>query len=399
MSLPFRIALFNQYDQRWVAGSEYFRNIIYALSNLTPEEQNALEINLITPETSDDSLRKQTESCRGKVHIIEDILGPETVWEKTKWKGASIFLNRPYYRFEDFLKNQAFDFIYPYVSPCKDVLSRNSAAWIFDFQHKYLPKNFSRIEILIRDRYFDLIAQCASTVVLSSRCAQEDFHRFFPKAAANSIVLSFRTAPPREWLEGIPGDIQYKYSLPEQFFIVSNQLWQHKNHLAILEAMRLLKGEGIDPITVWTGHTSDYRCPGYFERITETIREYDLERQVFILGLIPKDDQMQLLRRSIAVIQPSLFEGWSTVVEEARCIGKPIILSDIPVHIEQDPPNSSYFDHSSPDSLAQIMAQWWKSLSSGPNTGQEATAKEKNRKDVRAFARKFLEIAGKDNTD
>ncbi len=395
MSPPFRIALFNQYDQSWVAGTEYIRNIVFGLSSLPPEEQNALEISLITRKTIDDSLRKRTESFRGKVHFIEEILGPETFWKNTKWKAAGLVLNRPYYRYEGFLKKQAFDFIYPYVSPCNDALSRNSAAWIFDFQHKYLPKNFSRTEILLRNRYFDLIARSASTVVLSSRCAQEDFHMFFPDASDKSTVLSFATVPAPEWLEGTPADTQKIYALPERFFIVSNQLWQHKNHLAILEALRLLKTEGMHPITVWTGQPSDYRRPGYSEWIAKTIREYQLERQVFLLGLIPKVDQMQLMRRSIAVIQPSLFEGWSTVVEEARCIGKPIILSDIPVHIEQNPPDSAYFDHTSSASLAQIMAKWWKSLSPGPNAGQETAAREKNRKDVRVFAKKFLEIAGK----
>ena len=162
-----------------------------------------------------------------------------------------------------------------------------------------------------------------------------------------------------------------------------------------MEALRLLKAEGVYPITVWTGQLSDYRRPGYYERIAKTLREYQLEHQVFILGLIPKVDQMQLMRRSIAVIQPSLFEGWSTVVEEARCIGKPIILSDIPVHIEQNPPDSAYFDHTSSDSLAQVMAKWWKSLSPGPDAEQEEAAKGKNRTDVRVFAKKFLEIAGK----
>lgn len=397
MSPPFRIALFNQYDQSWVAGTEYIRNIVFGLTSLTPEEQNALEINIITRKTTYDSLRKRTESCREKFHFIEDILGPDTFWKNTKWKAAGMFLNRPYYRYDYFLKNQGFDFIYPYVSPCNDALSRNSAAWIFDFQHKYLAKNFSRTEVLIRDRYFDLIARCASTVVLSSRCAQEDFHTFFPQAAHKSTVLPFTTVPGPGWFEGIPTEIQKKYSLPERFFIVSNQLWQHKNHMAILEGLRLLKTEGMHPIVVWTGQTSDYRKPGYFEGIVNTIQEYRLERQVFILGLIPKVDQIQLMRRSIAVIQPSLFEGWSTVVEEARCIGKPIILSDIPVHIEQNPPESAYFDHTSSDSLAQVMAKWWKSLSPGPNAGQEAVARGKNRTDVRVFAKKFLEIAGKNH--
>lgn len=397
MNKPFRIALINQYDQGWIAGTEYIRNIIFGLSSLLPGEQNALEIGLITGKTNDDSLLKRTESCRGKIHFIEDILGPETFWKKTKWKTAGLVLNRPYYRYEEFLKKQGGDFIYPYVSPCDDSLSRNSAAWISDFQHKYLPRNFSRTEIFLRDRYFALIARCAPTVVLSSRCAQEDFHTFFPQAAHKSTVLSFTTVPAPEWFEGIPTDVQKKYSLPDRFFIVSNQLWQHKNHLAILEALYLLKAEGVLPIVVWTGQLSDYRRPGYNEVIGNTIREYQLERQVFILGLIPKVDQLQLMRRSIAVIQPSLFEGWSTVVEEARCIGKPIILSDIPVHFEQNPPNSEYFDHTSSESLAKSMAKWWEALSPGPNAGQEAAAKEKNRTDVLAFAKKFLEIAGKNH--
>jgi glycosyltransferase involved in cell wall biosynthesis len=397
MSPPFRIALFNPYDQSWVAGTEYIRNIIFGISGLEPGERNALEIRLITRKTNDDSLLKRTESCPGKIHFIEDILGPETFWKKCKWKTAGLVLNRPYYRYENFLKIQGFDFIYPYVSSCNDSLSRNSAAWIFDFQHKYLPKNFSRTEILLRDRYFDLIARYASNVVLSSRSAQDDFHTFFPQAAHKSTVLSFKTVPAPEWFEGIPADIQKKYSLPERFFIVSNQIWQHKNHLAILEALHFLKAEGVHPIVVWTGQPSDYRRPGYYQVIVKTIREYQLEHQVLILGLIPKIDQMHLMRRSIAVIQPSLFEGWSTVVEEARCIGKPIILSDIPVHIEQNPPNSEYFDHTSSESLAQAMAKWWKALSPGPNAGQEATAREKNRTDVREFAKKFLEIAGKNH--
>jgi len=397
MNEPFRITLINQYDQSWVAGTEYIRNIIFSLSSLLPGERNALEIGLITAKTNDDTLLKRTKSCRGEIHFLEDILGPGTFWKKTKWKTASLVLNRPYYRYEEFLKNQRVDFIYPYVSPCDDSLSRNSAAWISDFQHKYFPRNFSRTEILLRDRYFALIARCAPTVVLSSRCAQEDFHAFFPHAAHKSTVLSFKTVPAPEWLEGIPTDVQKKYSLPDRFFIVSNQLWQHKNHLAILEALNLLKADGVHPIVVWTGQLHDYRRPGYYEVIGKAIRAYQLERQVFILGLIPKADQWQLMRRSIAVIQPSLFEGWSTVVEEARCIGKPIVLSDIPVHLEQNPPNSEYFNHTSPESLAQTMAKWWMVFSPGPNAGQEAAAMEKNRADVLAFAKTFLKIAGKNH--
>ena len=55
------------------------------------------------------------------------------------------------------------------------------------------------------------------------------------------------------------------------------------------------------------------------------------------------------MRKAMAVIQPSLFEGWSTVVEDARALGKPMILSDFPVQIEQDPPSSDYFERNNPE--------------------------------------------------
>ena len=51
----------------------------------------------------------------------------------------------------------------------------------------------------------------------------------------------------------------------------------------------------------------------------------------------------QIMRRSLAVLQPSLFEGWSTTLEEARSIGKRTIVSDIAVHREQDLHTAMYF--------------------------------------------------------
>jgi hypothetical protein len=41
------------------------------------------------------------------------------------------------------------------------------------------------------------------------------------------------------------------------------------------------------------------------------------------------------MHHAIAVLNPSLFEGWSTTVEEAKAQGKQMILSSLPVHMEQ----------------------------------------------------------------
>jgi glycosyltransferase involved in cell wall biosynthesis len=104
-------------------------------------------------------------------------------------------------------------------------------------------------------------------------------------------------------------------------------------------------------------------------------------------------DQIQLMRRSLGVIQPSLFEGWNTVVEEARCLAKPIILSDIAVHREQNPPQSIFFPPNSPETLEGILDEWWNRFAPGPNLEQESVAQAKALEEVSVFGYRFLEIA------
>ena len=397
MNKPFRIALINQYDQGWVAGTEYIKNIILGLSALSHENRDDIEINLITSESIDNYILGLVEPCLKKIFFTEEIFGKQTFLKRINQKKENIFFKRPYYIYENFLKKANFDFVYPYFSSCNNEVSKKSAACIFDFQHKYLEKYFSKKEIFIRNRHFGNIAKYATTVILGSICAQKDFQNYFPHVASKSRVLSFRSVPSPEWFGGNSKDVQNKYSLPDKFFIVCNQFWQHKNHLAILEALNLLKKEGIHPIVVCTGHRQDYRRIHYFDEILKTIRRYDLDEQVFIVGLVPKIDQIQLMRRSIATIQPSLFEGWNTVVEESRCFGKHIILSDIPVHLEQNPPNGQYFDRNSTNSLAGVMANIWNNLLPGPDFNQEAIAKDNNKKDVQIFARNISEIFRKNH--
>ena len=66
---------------------------------------------------------------------------------------------------------------------------------------------------------------------------------------------------------------------------------------------------------------------------------------------------------SQSVINPSLFEGWSTTVEESKTLNKQILLSRIPVHIEQDPTNGKYFSPSSYLELADAMEKCLKNYS------------------------------------
>jgi len=64
------------------------------------------------------------------------------------------------------------------------------------------------------------------------------------------------------------------------------------------------------------------------------------------------------MKGATALLQPSLYEGWSTLVEEAKALNKFIILSDLPVHKEQIAGNVAFFDPFNATELAEkIIAQ------------------------------------------
>jgi len=399
MKKVLHIGLIMRYGREWIGGTEYIKNIILALAGLPEETRSDFKISLICDESVD------PEYYHRVIPHLEEVyrLNLEKMLEspdqhRTRLgqirKRAGSFLNYGEDQsFDAFVRKAHIDFVYPYSESSK--ISCRHASWIYDFQHKYLGHLFSKYEIDKRDRVFLRVAREDSTVVFSSDNAASDFYKFYPEAISKPRVLSFRVYPEPSWYVEDPAKVQKDYSLPDRFFLISNQFWTHKNHLVVFEALKLLRERSVFPVVVCTGSLYDFRQPDYSNTILQAIHKLGVVRQVNLLGLIPRPDQIQLLRRSLAVIQPSLFEGWSTVVEEARCLAKPSLLSDIAVHREQSPPGSQFFDPASPERLAFLLAERWEELSPGPHEEQEATARAKALENVKEFGHRFLEIVRK----
>ncbi|MFM5890248.1 MAG: glycosyltransferase [Dolichospermum sp.] len=393
MKKLFKIGLIMQGGTGWIGGSEYIKNIILALSSLPNEERETFEICLLYNQDIAPDIQNQLKPYLNAAYKLENELEQINFVGRLKWKIRRVLFKQTDPRFSDFLNKNKFNFIYPYLVPKNEKLLYQGCPWIYDFQHKYLPDLFTKPDVEGRDRGFAQIADLSSRVVLSSKTAAADFQKFFPDSKCQTEVLQFRTSLPSNWYELNTVAIQQKYNLPERFFLISNQFWQHKNHLIVLESLKILQKSSIYPVIVCTGHIYDHRKPDYIDIILQAIHTYGLANQVYLLGLIPRIDQIQLMRHSLAVIQPSLFEGWSTVVEDARCLGKKMILSDFPVHLEQDPPGSVFFERNSPQELANLIGEWWEKLPAGVNLEEESLAQQRNKEDVKKFGYRFLEIA------
>lgn len=224
--------------------------------------------------------------------------------------------------------------------------------WIPDFQHRRLPEFFGEKDRAHRDFKFHRICSECDMVLLSSYAAQTDLAQFMPECVEKSRVLQFVPSAMNIEQHAPIEDIREKYGIKGAYFHLPNQFWRHKNHMIVIEALKLL-GEGVT--VVCTGNTADSRHPEYFNEVMRVVERYGLSERFRILGLVPHSDLVAIMENSVALINPSLFEGWSTTVEESKLLGKTILLSDIDVHIEQAPPLGIYFDPRDAAALAQLL--------------------------------------------
>lgn len=391
MSRALQIALVMQGGTGWMGGSEYIKNLAQAAAAAAREAATVLDFTLITGHPLDENMRAEI----GLATVVQLPARPRGLVSRWLRLGERAFARA--------VRTARVDFLYPLTYdnehnvgasfPLRGLDGTRWAGWIPDFQHRHLPELFSAAEIAKRERGIAALADDATTIVFSSEASAADYRRFCPAAKARPEVLRFCTAPVPEWIAGDPLAAQAAYHLPDRFFLISNQLWKHKNHLLVLEALALLAARGLRPHVVCTGHPADFRDKNFVNVVLQRIHESGLAAQVALLGLVPRATQIQLMRRAVAVVQPSLCEGWSTVVEDARLLGQTVVLSDLEVHREQNPPGAKFFERTSAASLAAALAEVWSNGIPGPDPAREAQATAAARDAQLRFGRRFLEIA------
>lgn len=260
--------------------------------------------------------------------------------------------------------------------------------WIPDLQHRFLTKLFTTFGFFKREIGFRMQIFASTKVMLSSQDAKMHCERFYPRSIGKTVSIPFAVSPPEPKKIMCARESLVHYSLPDSYFFIPNQFWRHKNHLLVLDALVELRGKGVKVNMVFTGECHDHRSLEYYNEFCHILASYGLQGQVYILGKVPYDDVLSLMISSEALINPSLFEGWSTTVEEAKAYGIRIVLSDLDVHYEQLGGEGTYFDKTDPNSLANALTTILNAELDGVEEHQ-AKSFVNNDKKVREFSRRF----------
>lgn len=350
-----RIGLIFSYSESWIAGAYYILNLIESLHTL-PEEEKP-EICVFSGKEEDFEVVKKTAYPFLKFKILR---GGYYSYEYTffqrllnkislKLTKKQVFDKRP--------KNDDLEICFPNPEGYyfEHLHSNKKIYWIPDFQEHHLPSFFSENEIISRKALQENLVKQNKKIVFSSQDAQKDFFQFYPDAKNKTFVLNFAVSHPNYQHLAIESLLN-KFQLPQTFFFSPNQFWAHKNQIVILKALKVLKDKGIPCFVAFSGKEQDYRNPDYFKNLQNYVSENKLSDCVAFLGFIDREEQLQLMKNAISVIQPSLFEGWSTVVEDCKAMNQFVVLSNLNVHQEQLKKNVLFFNPLDENDLAEKLS-------------------------------------------
>lgn len=369
--------------QGWLGGVSYYRNLFRALRELPQPRVTPV---IVTDPGGDDA---QLEPFQPIEVLRTPLVRIGTPWWKVR-RACQLWLDRDL-PFERFLRGNRIGLL-----SHSGFLGRRcpipSLPWIPDFQELDFPEFFSPAEREARSRGLAQACRHATAILVSSEAARTDLARAHPGCGVPVHVLRFVASVPGAGEVPTVEELQQRYRFSAPYFHLPNQFWAHKNHEAVIDAVHALRERGREVLVLATGNTADHRQPGHFAALERRVASLDLGKWFRVLGIVPYRDLMGLMAHSVAVVNPSHFEGWSTTVEEAKSLGKPVVLSDIPVHREQAPAGARYFDPRSPTALADALWEAWEARDPERDRATRARAERDLPGRRQQFARQFEDI-------
>lgn len=370
-------------DASWTGGLVYFRNLLRVLNDFG--SHNIQPVLIIPPEARDETLFQLQRLEIVRSHHIR----PRSL----RWRAAKVcqhVMGRDPW-LESFLRRHRIDVLSHsgHLGPRARI---PTLGWIPDFQHRYLPHLFSPAELTRRNARFTRLIQWCSAVIVSSEDTRQDMLNFAPGWDEKARIL--RVVAEWESPEQLPplSVLEQRYDFRGPYFHLPNQFWAHKGHRVVIDALAELRRRGLRVQVLATGNIHDKRCPDFFPSLMTHVQHLELTAQFRVLGLVPYDDMLALMHHSLALINPSQFEGWSTSAEHSKSTGKPVLLSDIAVHLEQAPERAYYFRTGDPMALADTMAVIMTGNHTATNQTAAQGAKDKIASRRRQFAQDFETI-------
>lgn len=227
---------------------------------------------------------------------------------------------------------------------------------IHDLMHRYerrFSESSSPLEYYNRERNLTNICRWAKGIVVDSGVGQEQVQESYRVPRERVHVLPF-TPPAYIYRAETPQGFDERYQLPEKYLFYPAQLWEHKNHGRLIEAVSLLKRTLPDLKLVLAGSRQN-AC----DAVVAQVRALNLVDDVLFLGYVADGDMAELYRRARAMVMPTFYGPTNIPPLEAFVVGCPVAVSAIYAMPQQVGDAALLFDPESVPEIAACIARLW----------------------------------------
>lgn len=265
-----------------------------------------------------------------------------------------------------------------------------------DLQHVHLPQFFSPRQRAIREGAYRAFCDQATTVAVTSSWTRRDVIEHYGLAPEKVKVLPWAPIV-TEYPVPTESDLREareRFGLPDRFVFYPAQTWPHKNHLALLEAIYILKTErGVRIPFVGSGFQNEF-----FRVLDGRTRQLGLAEQVIWAGFVSPLQLQCLYRLATSVVVPTKFEAASGPVWEAFASGAAVACSNVTSLPEQAGDAALIFDPDDPEAIARDIFRLWTDAelrSKLVERGHARVARLSWDRTARLFRTEYRRIAGR----
>lgn len=233
---------------------------------------------------------------------------------------------------------------------------------VHDLIHWIFRKDFfSPLQALYAGTMFRRTVQTADHIIAVSNSTRQDLIQYF-KAAPEKITVIYEGVQPNfpKFASFDELDRTFRqFKLPASFFLYVGSLKPHKNILFMTELFRSLKqATKIQAdLVVVGGKDARYRSG------SEGLRDFASGGGVHYLPQVTADQLAHLYQGAMALVHPSLYEGFGLTLLEAMACGTPVISSHAASLPEVAGEAAVLFDPKNAEDLAAALIRVEKSES------------------------------------
>jgi len=198
---------------------------------------------------------------------------------------------------------------------------------------------------------FSKAIKSSQKIIVPSLSVKTELLGYYRDIDEGKIVVTYEGVDEQLLSSSDTENVLQKYNLKSPYFIYAGNAYPHKNLPRVIEAIihinKALKKKVIFVIAC----SRDV----FLEKLEHSVIDMGAEKYVRILSLVPDKDLGILFNKSLALIYPSLSEGFGLQGLEAMACGTLVSASEIPVFKEVYAKNAIYFDPSKVFSIADVL--------------------------------------------